>query len=225
MRRALAILAVSLITAGCVLLVDAALTLAWKEPASAIYAALRQSEADAELTETEEEFRASLPDAGEPADPARRARRLAGRFERELRSGEAIGRIDGPAASIDYVFVQGTGTAALERGPGHYPGTALPGQGKTVGIAGHRTTYGAPFKQIDEFSEGDEITLEMPYATLTYEVEKTKIVEPSDVQIVRDVGRERLVLTACHPLYSAAQRYAVFGRLVEVSAPEAADAA
>ena len=71
--------------------------------------------------------------------------------------------------------------------------------------------------QIDKIEVGDEITLEMPYATFTYEVTKTDIVDPSDVEIVDDVGHERLVLTACHPLYSAAQRYAVFADLDEIT--------
>ncbi|WP_410964999.1 class E sortase, partial [Salmonella sp. SAL4435] len=80
-------------------------------------------------------------------------------------------------------------------------GSAFPGQGKTMGIAGHRTTYLAPFRRIDEIQPGDEITLQMPYATFTYEVEKHEIVNPNDVEIVKNVGYDRLVLTACHPLY------------------------
>ena len=69
---------------------------------------------------------------------------------------------------------------------------------------------------------GDLITLEMPYATFTYRVQKTQIVDPSDVQIVRPVGYERLVLTACHPLYSASQRYAVFARIQRIAIFDAA---
>lgn len=114
-------------------------------------------------------------------------------------------------------MIQGTDEGDLQKGPGHYPTTALPGQGKTIGIAGHRTTYGAPFNQIDKIEVGDEITLEMPYATFTYKVTKTDIVDPSDVGIVDNVGRERLVLTACHPLYSAAERYTVFADLDEIT--------
>ena len=83
-----------------------------------------------------------------------------------------------------------------------------------MGIAGHRTTYGAPFNQIDKIEKGDSITVEMPYGTFTYTVTDTEIVDPSQTDIVDDVGRERLVLTSCHPLYSAAQRYAVFADLV-----------
>ncbi len=224
MRRTLRILSVALITAGCVILVDAGLTLAWKEPVSAIYAQLKQDEANDQLRRLEQTF-SSDPEVvrlAETPDPEARARRLARLFARKLKPGTGIGKITIPAAGIDYVIVEGTDAATLEKGPGRYPETALPGQGKTIGIAGHRTTYGAPFRKINKIEEGDEIVVEMPYATFTYEFQKAKIVEPTDTHIVGDIGREQVVLTACHPLYSAAQRYAVFGVLSEVEFPPTA---
>lgn len=219
MRRILRILSVALITAGCVILADAGVTLAWKEPVSALYAELRQGEAREQLRELERDFDSNpgVARAGRIADPKRRAMRLSRLFERRLETGQAIGEIRAPAAGFDYVVVEGTDGSTLEKGPGRYPETALPAQGGTIGIAGHRTTYGAPFRNIDRLEEGDEIVVEMPYGVFTYEVEKTRIVEPTATGIVRDIGRERLVLTACHPLYSAAERYAVFGELVDVS--------
>ena len=119
---------------------------------------------------------------------------------------------------LNMVFVQGTDESSLELGPGHYPETAMPGQGKTVAIAGHRTTYLAPFRHIDSMKKGDKITLKMPYGTFVYSVEKSEIVDPSDVGIIHDTGFERLVLSACNPLYSAAQRYIIFARLVHEEA-------
>jgi len=83
--------------------------------------------------------------------------------------------------------------------------------------------YLAPFRDIDDLQEDDEIVLVMPYASFTYRVEKSKVVEPSDVGIVRDIGRERVVLTACHPLYSASQCYSVFAPLADVSLFAAGD--
>ena len=126
-------------------------------------------------------------------------------------------------ASFD--VVQGTDTASLEKGPGHYPATALPGLGQTVAIAGHRTTYLAPFRHIDALAPGDRIVLKMPYARFTYVVQYHKIVLPTALWVTDNVGYERLVLSACNPLYSAAQRIIVFARLQEVAADSARHAA
>ncbi|MEX2108297.1 MAG: class E sortase [Solirubrobacterales bacterium] len=211
------IFSVALVTAGLVLFADVGITLVYQEPLSSIYASIKQGQAADQLSEVEEEY----PTAADRRAIARvkgRKRQiaeLARRFARHADTGEAIGRILAPDMDgLSAVVVQGTDTASLEKGPGHYPETPFPGQGGTVGIAGHRTTYLAPFNSIDSMEQGDRIVLEMPYATLVYRVQKTKIVDPSDVDVVRGVGYERLVLSACHPLYSAAQRYIVFAKLV-----------
>jgi sortase A len=124
-----------------------------------------------------------------------------------------MGRIVIPAIGVSDVFVQGTGSADLRKGPGHYPATPLPGERGTVAIAGHRTTYGAPFRSVDKLHAGDRIELRMPYARFTYRVERTKIVPPTELSVTDRVAHDRLVLSACHPLYSAAQRIIVFARL------------
>jgi sortase A len=90
----------------------------------------------------------------------------------------------------------------------------MPGLRGTVGVAGHRTTYGAPFRHLDALDDGDHVVVEMPYGRFTYEVESQRIVKPSATWVVKRVGHDRLVLTACHPLYSAAERIVVFARLV-----------
>jgi sortase A len=215
-----------MITAGVVILIDVGITLAWTEPLSTIYGSIQQGKAEDELAELEDSFLANVDvraveraEGGEPQSEERDRRvanELADQFERTARTGEAIGRILIEDIDVDAVVVQGTDTETLRKGPGHYPETAFPGQGRTIGIAGHRTTYLAPFRRINEVEDGDPVVLEMPYGTFTYEVEKHEIVDPSQVEIVRDVGYERLVLTACHPLYSAAQRWAVFARLAEI---------
>jgi sortase A len=146
----------------------------------------------------------------------KRAEVLADAFEKHVRKGEGIGRIVIPSIDLDAVLVEGTDTASLQKGPGHYPKTAFPGQGKTIGIAGHRTTYLAPFRKINEIERHDKVRLEMPYATFTYEIQKHRIVPPTAVHIVHNTGYERLVMTACHPLYSAAQRYAQFAKLKRI---------
>jgi sortase A len=212
------ILSIALITAGLVVLADAGLTLVWQEPVSAAYGAWQQASANDQLAELESEF----PSAGDVAalggvhGDAARARILANAFEQEVGAGDAIGRIKIDGIGLDMVLMQGTDTATLQGGPGHYPNTPFPGQGGTVGVAGHRTTYLAPFRHIDEIEDGDEVRIELPYAAFTYRVQFHKIVDPGDVGIVDPVGYERLVLTACHPLYSAAERYAVFAKLERI---------
>ena len=219
MRRLARIASVALVTAGVVLLADVAVTLLWKEPLSAVYAEIRQNQAAGELDAVSDEFLQD-PDVADltrsAADSARRAEKLADLFAKRLEEGKPIGRIEIPSIDADYVVVEGTAEADLERGPGHYPDVGLPGQGRTVAIAGHRTTYGAPFNEIDKIDVGDPIVLEMPYGKFTYEVTDTRIVDPDQTGIVDDVGHERLVLTSCHPLYSAAQRYAVIADLKRI---------
>jgi len=225
MRRAVRIASVTLITSGLIILIDAGITVAWQEPLSAFYSQLRQSAASGELDSLREDFLAdpavdrALRQDRKAEDAARtedQAKALADIFEKDIEMGQAIGRIRIPSIGADYVVIQGTEEDDLQRGPGHYEYTALPGQGKTVGVAGHRTTYGAPFNKINEIDDGDEITLEMPYGDFTYVVTGHDIVDPTDVDIVDETGKERLVLTACHPLYSAAQRYAVFADLERI---------
>jgi sortase A len=237
-QRLLRVLSTTLITAGLVVLADVGLTLVWKEPVSSVYGSIQQGEAERELEELEGSF--LTPEVLRQAAPAKnvteRVRILAGLFSKEVAQGQGIGRIRIPRIDQDVVLVEGTDTASLQKGPGHYPrsdnpatrragdGSAFPGQGRTVGFAGHRTTYLAPFRRLDELQRGDEVLIEMPYANFTYELERDPfIVDPSAFGVVRDVDHERLTLTACHPLYSAAQRIVAQGRLTDVSLFAAAD--
>jgi sortase A len=111
-------------------------------------------------------------------------------------------------------MVEGTGAASLRKGPGHYPATPLPGMPGTVAVAGHRTTYLAPFNKLDKLGKGDAVTIEMPYATVSYRVLRSRIVKPTAVWVTKRVGFDQLVMTACHPKYSAAKRIVVFARQV-----------
>jgi sortase A len=205
-----------LIVAGILLLLDAGLTVAWQEPVSALYARIAQEQLEGDLREAarldlrpaEKRLLRSLE--REP----QRLGYLARRAERRARTGDAIGRIVSKRAKIDFVMVEGTDTTTLRKGPGRFPETAMPGMSGTVAVAGHRTTYQAPFRHLDAFRKNDPIRLEMPYGTFTYRVERTRIVRPDAVWVTRSVGYPRLVLTACHPLYSAAKRIVVFAKLV-----------
>jgi LPXTG-site transpeptidase (sortase) family protein len=155
---------------------------------------------------------AAISDAG--ARARKRMSLLAARLDSSVAEGEALGRIQIGKIGIDFVFVQGIASASLRKGPGHYHGdTKLPGEGGVVGIAGHRTTYEAPFRDVDELKAGDRITLRMPYGRFTYEVTGHRIVPSGYGQAFAGSG-EQLVLSACHPLYSATERILVDARLV-----------
>lgn len=140
--------------------------------------------------------------------------------------GEPIGIIQIPKIDLERVIVQGVSKADLKKGPGHYPGTPLPGQAGNSGIAGHRTTYGAPFNRIDELRPGDEIKITTPQGPFTYRVipapgsdAAQQIVSPRDVSVLEDKGDNRVTLTACHPKYSAKQRIVVSAVLEVPPAP------
>jgi sortase A len=204
-----------LITSGVLLLLDVAVTLAWQEPISALIAGREQSQLRHQLTLLEKLSAADeLALASIRDEPARFAA-LAARAQTRARTGHALGRISLPAIGESTVVVQGTDGASLRKGPGHYPDTPLPGQRGTMAIAGHRTTYLAPFRKLDQLHPGDQVVLEMPYGRFIYSVQETRIVKPNDVWVTRSVGYPRLVLTACHPLYSAAKRIVVFAKLTE----------
>jgi sortase A len=228
-QRLLRIVSTTLITAALVVLADVGVTLAWQEPVSWLYGSLQQREAAGELADLEDRFPSAEDiEAAGAGNAEQRARRLANRFAGEVERGDPIGRIRIDRIGLDMVVIEGTDTNGLRRGPGHYmeaddigradqgDGSAFPGQGSTIGIAGHRTTYLAPFRRIDQIRDGDEMVLEMPYGTFTYVAEKHEVVSPQATRVIRDVGHERLVLTACHPLYSAAERYVVFARLTDI---------
>jgi sortase A len=215
-RRAWRTLSVVLILAGALVLIDAGVTLVWQEPLSALYAKFRQDRLSGTLraaeraapTPVERRALASLP------DERRRIAFLASELERHAGDGSAVGRIVIPLIGASYVVVKGTDTSDLESGPGIYSETNFPGVAGTTAIAGHRTTYLAPFRHIDALRQGSRILLDMPYAHFTYEVTGERVVAPDDVgAAVAEVGYSRLVLSACTPLFSAAKRLLVYARL------------
>jgi sortase A len=215
-RRAMRVLALALIGLGALALIDAGITLVWQEPVSALYAKFRQDHLSGTLraveraapTPLERRTLASL------RDERRRVAFLARELERHAPNGGAVGRIVIPRIGASYVVVKGTDTEDLESGPGIYSETSFPGIAGTTAIAGHRTTYLAPFRHIDSLRAGDHILLDMPYARFTYTVLGLRVVAPTDVSAaVAPVRYTRLVLSACTPLFSAAQRLLVYARL------------
>ena len=212
MRAVVRFTASVLATSGALLIADAAVTLAWQEPLSAWLAGREQQTLQGELGALERRWT-------QPIRPAARrvsTTAVAAAFRRAAKTGQALGRIDLPTLDRGYVMVHGTDRGTLRKGPAHYPETPMPGEGGTVAVAGHRTTYLAPFRTIDDLARGDRIMVRMPYGRFTYRVEGSRIVAPTAREVIRSVGYERLVLTACHPLYSAAQRIVVFARLESI---------
>ena len=209
-------LAVLLIVAGALVLLDAAVTLVWQEPLSALYALLRQDRLSGELRRVE----GAAPSSAERrrlaslSDERQRIAYLAGELENSARDGSPVGRIVIPKIGASYVVVDGTDTSDLESGPGVYRETRFPGIPGTTAIAGHRTTYLAPFRDINLLSPGNHVVLEMPYGRFTYTVSGQRVVSPADVAAAEsEVGYSRLVLSACTPLFSAEKRLLVFARL------------
>jgi sortase A len=217
-RRLIRDISSVLILSGLFLVLDAGVTLVWQEPVTAAIALMVRGQVDkqylsyrtAPLSVIDRSALAGLRSRNE------RIAYLARREERELKTGDAVGHIDIAKIGVGYTIVQGTDELSLEKGPGHYPGTALPGMGQTVAIAGHRTTYLAPFKLINELVPGNRIVIRMPYGRFTYVVQYHRIVLPTALWVTHNVGYDRIVLSACNPLYSAAQRIIVFARLRSV---------
>jgi sortase A len=219
MRRLIRDVSSVLILSGLLLIADAGATLVWQEPVTAAIGMVLRSEVNkshlsyrtAPLSTTDTRALEGIQSL------SARITYLARRERDQVKTGDAIGQIQIPRIGHTYNIIAGTDTRSLEAGPGHYPSTAFPGMGQTVAVAGHRTTYLAPFRFLNQLTAGDRIFVTMPYGKFTYVVQYQRIVQPTQTSVIDDVGYDRLVLSACTPLYSAAQRIIVFARLRSVT--------
>ena len=134
-------------------------------------------------------------------------------------TGEAVAIIRIPKIDVEKAVVEGVSVEALKRGPGHYPSTPLPGQPGNAAIAGHRTTYGAPFFRTDELVAGDEIQVTTRQGEFTYEVREKRIVKPTQNEVLDPSEENLLTLTTCNPKFSAAQRLIIIAVLVGEPVP------
>jgi sortase A len=200
---------------GLVLLFDAVITVVWEDPFTTVFTQREQKALGKKLTAAEE--------APLPASTLELVRRAGSEWERmavlaahervTARAGDPLGRIYIPKTGKNFVFIEGTGVEALKKGPGHYSDTALPGERGTVAIAGHRTTYAAPFNRLSKLRRGYAITMTMPYGKFTYSVEGSRSVPPTQTTVLGNAHYDRLVLTTCTPLGSADKRLVVTARL------------
>jgi sortase A len=222
MGRLVRILGTVLIVSGLALLAWAFATWRWEDPLTSLYTAYEQRKLENGLDERFAAYRGRSSSATDSdASFAVEARR----YRRALRQGDGIGRIVVPRLDLRMAFVYGVDTQSLKRGPGVHPKTFLPGQEELVYIAGHRTTYGAPFSRIDSLRKGDLITLEMPYGTFVYRVTGSRVVKSDNISVLRSRGYEQVALQACHPRFFASHRWITYGRLIETIGVGAGSAA
>jgi sortase A len=225
MRRSARILGSLLLAAGVLTLAWVVVVWRWQDPFTALYTHFQQ----AHLSHTYDRRAAAFHGepikrhdlAGERADMAADARAYA----RTLHRGDPVGRITIGRIGLKMVVVQGTDHETLKKGPGHYIGTGLPGEGKLIYVAGHRTTYLAPFSDINDIRVGDYIKLQVPYGLFTYRVIRHYVVVDDDLAVLQNHGREILRLQACHPRFFATHRYIVDAALASFTPTGATPAA
>ena len=207
---------------GTVLLAVGVLTLAWvvvvwrwEDPFTAIQTYFSQRHLHASYDRRSIAFMRTLPPPAKNASGAwREAARAARSYDATLKTGSPVGRLRIGRLGLDIYVVEGTDHESLKKGPGHYVESGLPGQGRLIYVAGHRTTYLAPFAHINDIRDGDYMTLEVPYGTFEYRAVHHYIVASDDLAVLRNTGKEILRLQACHPRFFATNRYIVDAELV-----------
>ena len=156
----------------------------------------------------------SVLDKMQGAAEIEKLRELAKAFQKQLSSEQTIARLEIPRIGINAVVVEGTTDGSLRKGLGHMEGTPLPGMGENFSVAGDRVLYGAPFLNLDDLSEGDEIKVKTTYGQFIYNVASTKITDPEDTDILKFPGFEAITLITCDPPWDTSHRLIVQGKLV-----------
>jgi sortase A len=218
MRRSIRIVATLMITVGVLTLAWVVVVWRWQDPFTAIYTHFEQERLSHAYDKRAAAFHPRLSQrdlASNDTAVAAEARAYA----HTLHRGDPVGRITIGRIGLHMVVVQGTDESTLEKGPGHYLASGLPGEGRLIYIAGHRTTFLAPFADINDIKVGDYVELQVPYGVFTYRVFRHYVVPDDDISVLRDTGREILRLQACHPRFFATHRYIVDAKLAGVSSP------
>jgi sortase A len=200
--------------AGALLLVWAVVVWQWGDPLTGAYTKWEQRKLSSAF---DKELRTAPPGRAAAPAPTRAPERasveqLAGRYWRKTGEGDALARLTIDRLGLRVIVVKGTDSGSLKKGPGLDGRTALPGEGELIYIAGHRTTYGAPFGDIDRLRRGDSVRLDLPYGRFDYVVTGHRIVKATDLSVLRSPGHEVLALQACHPRFFASERYIVYAR-------------
>ena len=216
MRRLARILGTLMIVAGLGALAWALTVWQWQDPFTAALNKLEQRELEQNFDRHVEGGRATLIDSS-AAQLRESLPRAAAAWRKSSKRGDAVARLRIPALGVGEIVVNGTDHGSLKRGPGRYLGSAMPGEGKLVYIAGHRTTYGAPFSRIDRLHKGDRVSLELPYATIEYAITGSRVVPASQTSVLKSKGYEQLVLQACHPRFFASHRYLAYAKPIRIT--------
>ena len=216
MRRGARIFGTLMIVAGAGALAWAVTVWQWQDPFTAALHALEQRRLADDFDESLKARAARLAANGKAAPAVEALPQAAAAWRTASRRGDAIARLRIPAIDVQEIVVNGTDSDTLKRGPGRYLGSAMPGEGELVYLAGHRTTYGAPFSRIDRLRKGDRVFLETPYATFEYVVTGHRIVPATRTSVLRSKGFEQLALQACHPRFFATQRWITYAKPVRV---------
>jgi len=209
----------ALVAAGVLMLVWVLVVWRWEDPFTALYTHWKQHQL---AHSYDQRFAAYEPERaqGSLAATMRSIAREGRRYRLDSQRGQAIGRIRVPRLGLNMILVNGTDDSTLKKGPGRDLRTYMPGEGQLIYIAGHRTTYLAPFAHIDAIRTGDYVALEVPYGIFRYRVFRHVVVPANDLAVLRSHGREVVVLQACHPRFFASHRYLVYARLVRVDPRE-----
>jgi sortase A len=216
MRKLARIVGTLLIVAGVLTAAWVIVVWRWEDPFTAIYTHFEQAKLGHAYDRQARAYRPRVR-SGDLASVERQVAAEARDYARTLHPGQAIGRIHIGRIGLNMVVVQGTDHETLKKGPGHYLQSGLPGEGHLIYIAGHRTTYLAPFAYINNIRVGDYVSLDVPYGTFTYRVVRHYIVTANSIGVLQDHGREILRLQACHPRFFATHRYLVDAKLVSVA--------
>jgi sortase A len=216
MRRTARITGTILLIGGALTLVWVVVVWLWQAPFTAIYTHFQQARLAHEYDKRAAAFRAPAAH-GDLAAAERQVAAEATAYRKTLKRGGPVGRLKIGRIGLNMIVVQGTDESSLKKGPGHYIQSGLPGEGHLIYIAGHRTTYLAPFAYINNIRDGDYITFQVPYGTFTYRTFRHYVVADDDLAVLRDHGREILRLQACHPRFFATHRYIVDAKLVAFS--------
>src|SRR5512133_1024707 len=215
MRGRVHLLGTLLAVAGALTLVWALLVWQWQDPFTALYTTWKQHQLASQYDKRARSFTTTISGPTVKAERASIARE-AKLYRMSSKRGQVIGRLRVPRMGVNMLLVNGTDHDTLKKGPGRDERTFMPGEDRLVYIAGHRTTYLAPFSHIDRLRRGDRVTIEVPYGTFIYAVTRHRIVKSTDLSVLRSPRHELVELQACHPRFFASHRFIAYALLVRV---------